>query len=394
MTLAPASAPTAAPFPDLAQARALRVDVFESMPAARPEWERLQILASASPYQSYAFCHAWMETEGAAMGATPLVAISRAENGEAVALLPLCRLRRGPLIVAEFQGGRMANYQMGLFRDPETFTRADVEALLKSVTKLSRVSLFVFRHQPFSWRGRPNPFAAIAGPPSPSFAYATALGADFEAWARAHYSSAARKKRRAKTRKLEAFGPVSHVRARSEAERRAALAAFLDQKRARMAELSLRNAFDEAATRALVGALAGLDDFELHFAKAGDRIVSVYGGLLRNGRLSGMLFSHDVAPDVAPSSPGEFLILALAEDAIGRGLQSLDFGVGEARYKSEACEIVEPLFDSAFAANWLGRLGSAAYLISRKLKRRVKQTPRLFDLARSAQRWAFRRRAR
>ena len=397
MTLASAFA-GAAPFGDT---RARPVEVFTSMSAARAEWERLEARAPASPYQTFAFCRAWMETQGAATGAAPLIAIARAPDGdEAIALLPLCRFRRGGLAIAEFLGGRMANYQMGLFRDPESFARQDVEALLNGVAKQARLDLFLFRHQPAAWRGRLNPFAALPGRPSPSFAYATELGGDLEAWTRAHYSTAARKKRRAKTRKLEALGPVTHVHARSEAERRAALAAFLSQKQARMSALALPNEFEDAATRALISDLAGLDGgtqsagLEFHFVTAGDRIVAVYAGLLRDGRLSGLLFSHDVAPDVAPSSPGEALILALVQDAVGRGLESLDFGVGEARYKSEACEIVEPLFDSAFAATLKGSLGAAAYLTLRKLKRRIKQTPELFDLARSAQRWAFRRRAR
>ena len=370
------------------------------MDAARAEWELLQARAPASPYQTYAFCRAWMETQGAASGAAPLIVLARGSHGEAIALLPLCRFRIGGLEVAEFQGGRMANYQMGLFRDPESFGREDLETLLASAARQARLDLFLFRHQPFAWRGRPNPFAKLARSPSPSFAHATQLAGDLEAWTRERYSTAARKKRRAKTRKLEALGALTHVRAQSEAERRAAFAAFLDQKRARQSELALPNEFEEAATRALVARLAGLEGdggeagFEFHFLRAGDRIVSVYAGLLREGRLSGLLFSHDVAPDVSPASPGEFLILSLVQDAYARRLESLDFGVGEARYKSEVCEIVEPLFDSAFATTFKGRIGATIYLLARKLKRRIKQTPRWFDLARSAQRWAFRRRAR
>jgi CelD/BcsL family acetyltransferase involved in cellulose biosynthesis len=370
------------------------------MEAAREDWRELEKQASASPYQTYAFARAWMETEGAALRATPLIAVARSPQGEVIALAPLCRFRRGPLSVAEFIGGRMANYQMGLFRDPENFGREDLEILLKSVAKQAALDLFLFRHQPFAWRGRPNPFATLPGRPSPSFAFATELVGDFETWTRLHYSTAARKKRRAKTRKLEALGLVSHVRAQSETERRDAIAAFLEQKRARMLELALPNEFDQPATRALVADLSGLEGsggdagFELHFVRAGERIVSVYAGLLRHGRLSGLLFSHDVAPEVSAASPGEFLIHGLVQDAYARGLESLDFGVGEARYKSEACEIVEPLFDSAFAATLMGRLGASLYLIARKAKRRIKQTPKLFDRARSVQRWLFRRRAR
>ena len=85
-----------------------------------------------------------METIGAAQGATPLIALARDAQGEPVALLPLARSRVGPLHIASFQGGRMANYQMGLFRDLERWTRADLEQLLRNVARQAGLDLFVF----------------------------------------------------------------------------------------------------------------------------------------------------------------------------------------------------------------------------------------------------------
>ena len=81
------------------------------------------------------------------------------------------------------------------------------------------------------------------------------------------------------------------------------------------------------------------------------------------------------------------LILEIARNAIERGLGVIDFGVGEARYKSEICETTEPLFDSAFAVSAAGRLGAAAFLLARRLKRQVKGDPRLYAFARSARGW-------
>jgi CelD/BcsL family acetyltransferase involved in cellulose biosynthesis len=309
--------------------------------------------------------------------------------------MPLAVRRLGPWRVAEFIGGRMANYQMGLFRDPESWSVEDAATLVAEVLRLARLDWLQFSNQPLAWRGRPNPLAALGGKESPSFAYYTSLTDDYEAWSRAHFSAHARKKRRAKTRRLEALGPVIHERAETPEARRAALDAFFAQRRARMGVRNLPNEFDEPENVTFIERLAGAEQaLELHALKVGERIVAVFGGLCAHGRLSGLIFSHDISEDVAPSSPGELLIAELAREAIQRKLVEFDLGIGEARYKSECCEIVEPLIDAAFAATFFGRVAASLFLRMRALKRRVKRSPRLLDLARLAQRWDFTLRVR
>jgi CelD/BcsL family acetyltransferase involved in cellulose biosynthesis len=71
------------------------------------------------------------------------------------------------------------------------------------------------------------------------------------------------------------------------------------------------------------------------------------------------------------------MVHAVVADAIARGFVAFDLGVGEARYKDEACEIVEPLFDSAFAFTFKGRFAAWAFLAARRVKRSVKRSARL-----------------
>ena len=342
-------------------------------------------LRTATPYQSQSFCRAWLSLAGPL---EPLIVIARDSKGMATALLPLYVRAFGPWRFAAFQGARMANYQMGLFSEPGAWSAADAEALIKETLRSARLDAFMFSNQPASWRGAANPFAALGGAPSPSFAYATRLDGDFEIWQRAHFSTQARKKRRAKTRKLEALGPIRHRRAVDAEARRAVLAAFFAQKAARMRSRSLPNEFDEPAQVGLLEILAADVDsgFELHMLEVGERIVAVFGGLLAEGRLSGVVFSHDIADDVAPMSPGELLISEIVRDCFSRNLAAFDLGVGEARYKSECCEITEPLIDAAFGRTFIGRLAGGLFLAARAAKREVKHSPGLFDLARVVQR--------
>jgi CelD/BcsL family acetyltransferase involved in cellulose biosynthesis len=309
--------------------------------------------------------------------------------------MPLALRRLGPWRVAEFIGGRMANYQMGLFRDPEGWSAEDTTALLSEVLRLARLDWLQFSNQPLAWRGRPNPLATLGGAQSPSFAFSTGLTGDFECWTRAHFSTQARKKRRAKTRRLEALGAIFHQRAETPEARRAALDAFFAQRRASMGARNLPNEFEAPDNVAFIERLAGAEPaLELHALKVGERIVSVFGGLCAHGRLSGLIFSHDISEDVAAASPGELMLAEIVRDAIRRNLAEFDLGVGEARYKSECCEVAEPLIDAAFAATFFGRVAASLFLQMRALKRRVKRSPRFLELARLAQRWDFRRRVR
>jgi len=290
----------------------------------------------------------------------------------------------------------MANYQMGLFREPERWAPEDARALVSEVLARAKLDALLLSNQPRQWRGDANPLATLGGRDSPSFAYSTRFIGDFEAWTLAHFSAASRKKRRAKTRRLAALGAPAHRRADTPAERRAALDAFFAQKQARMKMRGLPNEFDAPANVALVERLAALDPsvFELHVLKLGERCAAVFGGLYAHQRLSGLIFSHDVADDVAPMSPGEGLIVEIVRDGFARGRAEFDLGVGEARYKSECCETPEPLFDSAFAATLSGRLAAHAFLAARALKRKIKHAPKLFDWARAVERWGVRLRVR
>jgi CelD/BcsL family acetyltransferase involved in cellulose biosynthesis len=366
-----------------------RIEIYRDFAAAADAWAEIDARTSVSPYQSLGFARAWGETIGEKTGVAPLIVVARDEAGEVTALLPLGVFRRGAFRVATLLGGRLANYQMGLFRDDVEWPREAVEDLLRAIAAEARprIDLFTFSCQPLTWRGAVNPLAAFPRQPSPSDAFASALPPNHEAWLEAHFSKSSLKKWRKKWRKLEAIGPVSAQRARAPEEIREVLGAFLAQKRGRARALRMPSEFDRGPEIAMLERLAADALMELHALRVGGRIIAVFGGLADAHRLHGLVLSFDAAHDVAPSSPGEQLVIEMARDAIARGFSEFDLGVGEARYKNECCERTEPLFDIAFPITPLGRLGATAFLGLRRVKKRVKQSPRLYALALRLQRW-------
>ena len=356
-----------------------RVEICEALEDARQAWTTLAQAAPASPYQSFDFARVWFATIGAAEGATPLIVVARDDSGQPVALLPFARTARGPLRFAVFLGGKDSNFNLGLFRSSGAWSPDDVAALLAAAGAQAtpRLDAFLLCNQPLTWRGRANPLADANPQPSPSFAYASALPGAFSAWLDARASKEAKKKMRKKRARLEATAPLVHSRAAGKQDIDRALAAFRAERRARTEAIGAPDPYASAAAAEFLARLAREGVLELHTLAHGERIIAVFGALPGAERLSGLFIGHESAPEIARNSPGEIMVQAIVADAIARGFAEFDLGVGEARYKDEACEIVEPLFDSAFAVTLKGRLAAWAFLAARRAKRAAKRSPRL-----------------
>ncbi len=364
------------------------VEVFYAIEAAREAWAEIYKIASASPYQDFEFARIWLETLGAARRVAPLIVVARDDAGRIVALLPLGAFSLGPLRLAAFLGGKDANFCMGLFRPGLAWPPEEIAALLAAAARIAapRVDAFLLVNQPREWQGRSNPLAGAPNQPSPSFAYKSALPADFAIWLDAHASKDAQKKLRKKSKRLETMGALVHRRAADPVEVDRVLSAFHEQKRARMRALGIADAYEGDEAREFLRRLAhcglaqGAPRLELHALRLADRILATFGALSAGDRLCGLFLSYDGDPDIARSSPGELLVHAAIRQAIGRGLATFDLGVGEARYKDDACEATEELFDSAFAVTPLGRLAALAFKVKQRAKRRIKRSPRLLAL--------------
>jgi CelD/BcsL family acetyltransferase involved in cellulose biosynthesis len=364
-----------------------RVEVYRDPAAALQSWAELEALAPASAYQTRRFTIPWLETIGAARGIEPLFILGKDREGRATALLSLGLKRLGPFRIACFLGGKEANFNLGLFRPDLALTLADLRFLLKSAVKAlgrDRPNLFLLQNQPFDWDGTANPLALLPHQPSPSFAYATQLGDRGEAFLATKLSKDARKKFRKKEARLAEMGPVDLISNATPAAARAIVDAFLAEKITRCEARSIETDFSDPAMRAFLERLSLPQDGQppwLTFQglKAGDRIVATYAGAEHRGRFSCLINSFDSDPDVAKTSPGDLLLMRLIAQQCDRGLRSFDLGIGEARYKSSYCNETVPLFDLILPIGIRGHL-CAAYARTRlKIKRHIKQNPKMLS---------------
>jgi CelD/BcsL family acetyltransferase involved in cellulose biosynthesis len=362
------------------------VEVHRDYSAVAAAWAELEAIAPISAYQTQAFTISWLETIGAARGIEPLFILGRDRHERAAALICLGIERFGPFRIASFLGGKESNFNLGLFRPNVAVTAADLRFLFKSAAKAvgrAKPDLFLLKNQPFEWEGSTNPLALLPHQQSPSFAYATQLGENGEKFLATKLSKDTRKKLRKKEARLAELGPVSLTANDTPAAARAIVDAFLAEKIARCEARSIETDFGDPAMRAFLEKLSASEDgsppwLAFHALKVGERIVATYAGAAYRGRFSCLLNSFDNNPEISKSSPGDLLLMRLIASQCDRGLASFDLGIGEARYKGSYCDLTVPLFDMILPVGVRGRF-CAIYAKARlKMKRRIKQDPKMF----------------
>lgn len=376
----------------LADGRMAQFEVIEDMTTAEPHWRALEAADSiATPYQRYDFLKLWQRHIGAPSGIKPCLVVGFNGMGRAVALLPFGRRTIAGLTVAEFLGGKHANFNMGVWRR-EAAACADADDLHRLLGALSgHVDLIKLVNQPLAWQGTTNPLALLPQQDSANCGFSGALIADFDRLLRSRTNSATRKKMRKKQQALASYGTVRFERVREPDAVRRVLDIFFKQKSARMRALGIADVFasprvrrfvEAAATEALPGSEPPI---ELYALRVGDIVVATMGGIAGGSRFCGM-FNSIIKDRYAAESPGEQLLAMVVRHSCERGLDTFDLGIGQAHYKSLFCDDCEPLFDTYLPLNARGRMLAVGSSATAAVKRAIKQHATLWWLARNLRR--------
>lgn len=372
------------------------VTIASDIAQIEQDWRALEAHALVTPYQSYGWVRAFVETVGATHGMAFRYAMLRDPNGRLAALLPLVVTHRSGSRFAEFIGGKHANYHMGLYA-PAFAAALDASStrlmLQEIAAAIGGLDGYVFVNQPTAWQSVANPTARLAAGPSPSGAYKLALvPGDGRATLRRTMSSHAQKKLKNKRNRFASFGPSELKRARTPAEVARVIEAFLTQKAARFQAMGLPDPFAEPAMRDfLASAACGQDGaapaLELYTLDLAGRSVATYVGAVQGTRFSGMATSFDMESEAAKTSPGEILLVELIELKSREGIAVLDLGVGEARYKTTICDERDELVDTFLPLTARGRAFVAVARAKRAIKRRVKASPLALKAAQRVLGW-------
>lgn len=366
-----------------------------------------------TPYQRFDWVSAFVagafgEDEGRRREALRIIVLRDAAGPVRLILPLICGRERGT-VVARVVGGPHANFHMPLFasREAAALGGEDVVEALRKAGAEAGIDAFVLGYQPRFWDGAANPLAARSEPAA-SDAYGLALGPDAETTIRRIFSADARKKLRAKEKKLvEAVGPVAFRVASTPAEVAGFLDAFYRQKAARLAAQSLFDPYALQAVRRFLAQATGAQGLDRHGIEAqgtdsvaeglpieicalvgveDGRVYATFAGAVDAIRYSGMMTSFDQDPTLARFSPGEILLLHLVGYQAGQGRRGFDLGVGEARYKASICDETIELREVSIPVSGRGWFVTARAVAWGRVKRRIKRNPRLMRLLRPLRR--------
>lgn len=360
------------------------------LPAAEQLWRSFEAIALASPYQRYDWVAAYVRAVHAQDGSSACAIVCRDAGGVVQVILPLLITRRMGLTVAEYIGGKHANLNMPLLSQG-AIVRLDAPAwhdILCRAARAHGMHAFFLMNQPRVWRGHRNLLAELGAVAASEDVYMLSLAPDADTVLGALLSKERQRKLRAKVRRLSTLGEIRFTDPDNDAERREAIAAFLEQKGARLRELGIPDPFAKPEIRRFFEAASASGPageppaIEFHALKAGNRVVATIAGCGDAVRFSTMCVSFDMTHDIARDSPGDQILLHLIRRQSELGRTEFDLGVGEAQYKETYCNQREQLSHGFVAVSAAGAALVTLERARNAAKHAVKRHPALLRLVR------------
>jgi CelD/BcsL family acetyltransferase involved in cellulose biosynthesis len=370
----------------------IALSVHTDLAEIRSEWSAFEAVAACTAFQTFLWHDAWQRHIGAARGVRPAIVVGRI-GGDILFIAPLAVRRRWGVSELVWHASDLCDYNAPLIAPHfwsvvscDGFQSALFPAIRSAVAKTRRFDLLSLSKMPERVGDLDNPFALLSAQPNASGAYRTELGDTWESYYFARRSSATRRRDRNKLKRLESMGPVRFETADA-AVVDADLAVLFEQKSAALKAMGARDFLSDPGIADFFRDVARADGRFVHVShlKVGDVFAAVNLGLVFRGSYYHVLASHTDGA-VSKYGPGAAHLRELLAFAIGRGCRVFDFTIGDERYKSEWSEGSFPLFDHYAAATPAGWLVVSPQRVATGVKRFIKQTPVLWDLAQRVRR--------
>ncbi|MCX5514937.1 hypothetical protein C3941_11325 [Kaistia algarum] len=379
------------------QARSgLTIEILPSPSSIETEWRGLAAKAKVSIYQQFGWTNAWAATIAPAQHIIPSIMVLRLA-GQIAAILPLGIERAGLLRIARFPGGEHANIRMPIVDHDCMDALVDSDALGQRIVAAmqvlpERVDLIDLDALPLEWLGRPVPLANHpAARPARLQVGSIALGTDLAATLEPKRRSRKAKKHRAQLNALAPIGGYRFYRAPDALSAIALFERFRAEKSEWFAKMGIGDSFAGPGVPEFFHALIERrwqgDDalLDLYAVEFGGAVRAILGGGAASGRMSGYFLS--VADDEwRRITPGELLLHDLVEACCAEGLSSLDLGRGDERYKTSWLTSEEKQVRLILPVTAAGHAGLAALRLRHAAERKLRDNPRLWQLAKRIRR--------
>lgn len=312
---------------------------FASFEEARESWQALEPEALLYGTQTFEWLAHWYDKVGRANRLQPCVILVSDRAGTPLLLLPLGIRKAQGIASLTWLGGDITDYHAPLVQRefaervrPDEFVR-----IWDEVRKaLPPHDVVHFEKQPERIEDRPNPVLYLPHQVAYDMNYASRLGADWEAFHHAMVKPTLRADSRRKRRLLAQLGTLRFEVARAAAQFDAISRSMVQQKIQRYLETGTYSLFNNCRYRSFFlepsRELLQRDLLHVSALKLDDEIIATHWGLVFRGRLYYVMATFAGGP-WSKYSPGRLMLEELFQWCFGRGIEVLDFTIGDEPFK-------------------------------------------------------------
>jgi CelD/BcsL family acetyltransferase involved in cellulose biosynthesis len=320
--------------------------IFETTGEAEAIWRRAQHSTRCYVFQSFDWCHAWMETVGSRQGVTPRIAQISLDGGNVELLLPLqLQRKRAGVVTLGFLGGRQTDHAAPIIYGaaPARLDRQDLWSSLKHLLRQCDADVLDFRALRASVGDVENPLLHERHNQSSVRTYSLRLSGTWTDFAESRLNSKHRAESRRRWRKLAREGQLQFVVERNGAQAQAITRWLIERK---LAQLPADKAETFAAGREfLLSITSGQSrdpSVRVSALTLDHELLAAHLGVVWQGSLIGIQTTYD--PAWRTYGPGRLLMESLLQYAFEQKFQEFDFSIGDAPYKEAYCDSSEPLY--------------------------------------------------
>lgn len=372
---------------DLTMQNNVNISVFSSFDELQPSWTAFESECDCYAFQSYNWLSNWYSSIGTKLNIDAVLVLVELPAGTPLMILPLGIEKRAFARLLIWLGGNITDYQGPLLcNNFSSLVNADQFTFIwnKILAELPQHDAIRLERQPKSMALQPNPFIFSSCIQHASSAHQVSLTDNIESFIKQRRGGKWISTERRKQKRLEERGKLSFEVALTETEINLFLDTMVSQKSESYRILGVRNIFSQAGYldffQYLSNHHAGDSFVHLSALRLDDQIIATHWGLVYKKRFYHLLpsYSHN---EYTRFSPGNILLRKLFEWCIQNDIEVYDFTVGDESYKLLWSDHNLELFDYYKARNLKGWLCVFPVKLIKKLKRSIKQQPRILKLA-------------
>jgi len=348
-------------------------------------WRQFEETADCFAFQSFDFLETWYEHIGIRDELEIQIVVAWDTSAKPLMILPLGIEKSGLIRKLTWLGNDVNDYNAPLLAPGfvERIAPGDFSFLWGDiVSALPDHDLIELMRQPAMIEGQPNPFMELTTELNASGAHMTMLGVDFETYYKQKRNAKARSHLRNRRKKLEALGEVSFVQPCTEEELFRSMDKLFELKTASLNAMGAKNFLMQPGYQnfymSLAKKLNNTGGVHVSHMEVGGEYVAGIWGLVHKQRFYYLLASYD-GQTYGRYKPGVQALVETMRWATEQGIKTFDFTVGDESYKNKWCEIHIDLHNHLTAKTLRGFLALLKTRVFLALKRKIKQTPVLWD---------------